>query len=1013
MNRSILLLLIIVFKINWGFAQSNINTVVQNYTTQNGMPSNGIKGLQWDANNNFLWLATEAGIVRFNGTNIKIFNNENVASMGSERMLFMTSAHSKKIFITDIDGKVFSIEQNLPSLIRTPKKQKSPYSGFHYLLNVSEKNFKLNENDSIHDRFSAILDETVSISDTTGVILHNKNLYLIKNSNSSPTLLSTINKPIKNIFKINNKIFIHTQQEITYEFDVTNNQIKSIQPLKINGKLFWNPGMNQPIIVNKEKAWIIYFTNNQFTYELISNQIPQNVFLRCIEYSKENEILFIGTDSKGLYVLKRTALLSKKRKNINPLNRNSYYAQIELSNNAILTNEGDIIEGETPFKDELPIKGKFSFYVSATNDSLLWYRLLTNNTNTSYFSKLNTVTKKTTIYPKIESENVVTFYKNNYYLANHAGIGILDNDTIKYLHKYPSTINLPAYSIEPMANNTLAIATCNGALIFNVETHQLDTIFNIRNTCVRSIWKYNDYVFFGTYGAGFYIWKNGKIKAMPLDKNKYLQYTHCIVKDDENYCWISTNRGLFKASLKELLEVFEKNTSTVYYHYLGEKDGIEMTELNGGCKPCALTLNNKIISFPTMDGILWVDPKRVKPILPSGQIFIDEITVDSTQKNLQYLTSTQLSSSTKDIKIKLAFSAWGNSENVKLEYQLNDTLLWKPVTIGNGSEIELTNLMPGKYYLRIRKMNGFGFNNYSYKVIVFTIAIPWYNKWWFYCILIALLSILIYTFLKIRTVQLEKNAKNLQYKVIEKTKELQQQNEVLEKNNSIKTKLISIISHDIVTPLKFVTVAGKNLLEKRNIMTQNLQQETLQEITNTSQELHLLSTNILNWIKYQNENRRMAKENFLVHELVIQIFSILNSLAKQKNIELINKIDTTLIVHQFYEPLKILIYNLLTNAIHFTEKGQIIVYNLVDTRGDIICVQDQGCGMTKEQIQNILEDTFIITSANVDNKKGHGLGYLIIKDLIKTMGASISIDSEKNKGTKVAIQLGKQPNSKS
>lgn len=89
------------------------------------------------------------------------------------------------------------------------------------------------------------------------------------------------------------------------------------------------------------------------------------------------------------------------------------------------------------------------------------------------------------------------------------------------------------------------------------------------------------------------------------------------------------------------------------------------------------------------------------------------------------------------------------------------------------------------------------------------------------------------------------------------------------------------------------------------------------------------------------------------------------------------------------------------------------MYNLVDTRGDIICVQDQGSGMTKEQIQNILEDTFIITSANVDNKKGHGLGYLIIKDLIKTMGASISIDSEKNKGTKVSIQLGKQPNSKS
>lgn len=1005
MNRFILLFSILLFKVNLTFTQINFNTVVQNYTTQNGMPSNGIKGLQWDATNSFLWLATEDGIVRYNGTNIKEFNNDNIATMGSERMLFITSSHIKEIFITDNDGKVFLIKKNLPSLIYTPPKAKSPYSGFHYLLNISKNIFNRNEDNLSHAKFSAILDEIVSISDTSGLILQQKKLWLIRNTKSAPEFLPTLKDSIINIFKIHDRIFVHTITQKTYELNTTNYQFNIVQSLKVAGKLFWTQGMNLPIMLEKEKAWLINYKNNQFTYELITNQIPQNVFIRCVEYSKENETLFIGTDSKGFYVLKRTALESKKRKTINPLNRNSYYAQVQLNNNAILTNEGDIIEGETPFNGELPIKGKFSFYVSVTNDSLLWYRLLTNNPTTSYFSKYNLMQKTTTVYPNIKSENVVTFYKNKYYFANNEGIAFLDGDTIKYLYKHSS--NLIAYAIEPIANNLLAIATCNGALSYNIETQKLDTIFKPLTACVRNIWKYNDYVFFGTYGDGFYIWKNGKIKPMPLDKNKYLQYTHCIVKDDDNFCWISTNRGLFKASLNELIEVFEKNTNTVYYHYFGEKDGIEMTELNGGCTPCAITLKNKIISFPTMDGLLWVDPKRVKPILPSGQIFIDEIFIDDSLKNLEYLTTTTLHAKTKDIKIKLAFAAWGNSENVKLEYQLNDTLQWKPVTANNGNEIELFNLSPGKYYLRIRKINGFGFNNYSYKEIAFTIATPWYNKWWFYCMLILLLIALIYLLLKIRTVQLEKNARKFQTQVIEKTKELQLQNEILEKNNSIKTKLISIISHDIVTPLKFVTVAGKNLLEKRKLMTEELQQETLQEITNTSQELQLLSTNILNWIKYQNENRRMAKENFLVHELVIQIFSILHSLAKQKNIELLNQIDTSLTVHQYYEPLKILIYNLLTNAIHFTEKGKITVYNLADTKGDIICVKDEGTGMTKEQIQNILEDKFIITSANVDNKKGHGLGYIIIKDLIKTMGANIHIESEKNIGTTVSILLPK------
>ena len=48
-----------------GYSQSDLPSHVQEFTTENGMPSNGIKGLQWDERTNFLWIATEAGIVRF------------------------------------------------------------------------------------------------------------------------------------------------------------------------------------------------------------------------------------------------------------------------------------------------------------------------------------------------------------------------------------------------------------------------------------------------------------------------------------------------------------------------------------------------------------------------------------------------------------------------------------------------------------------------------------------------------------------------------------------------------------------------------------------------------------------------------------------------------------------------------------------------------------------------------------------------------------------------------------
>lgn len=237
-----------------------------------------------------------------------------------------------------------------------------------------------------------------------------------------------------------------------------------------------------------------------------------------------------------------------------------------------------------------------------------------------------------------------------------------------------------------------------------------------------------------------------------------------------------------------------------------------------------------------------------------------------------------------------------------------------------------------------------------------------------------------------------------------KTVELQQKNNELEKNNSINSRLISIISHDIVTPLKFLNVAGKNLLEKKSLMSEELKDETVKEITTTSKELQLLSTNILNWIKYQNENRRLIKEEFNVSELVTQVFGVLQSMAHQKQLALVNNVDTSLVITEYHEPLKILIYNLITNAINFSDKGSIVVSSLNEGK-TIIRVTDEGVGMTTEQINNIMANQIIISSANIDNKKGHGLGFLIIKDLLKMMGASLTIESKKNIGTTVSILL--------
>jgi|CXWL01.1.fsa_nt_gi signal transduction histidine kinase len=992
------------------------NSHVQQYTTDNGLPSNGIKGLEWDEKTGFLWVATEAGIVRFNGVDFRSYTKENMPSIASERMLFMTRNNAGVIYISDMPGNIFSVDQSKPFLWRKGQGNINPYYGNYYLLAVSDTFFRKHAGAPNGSSFSAVTDKIISLSDTACLILKLGTLFYHSIGLNNPVPLPFEKRSFKAIFRINDKCFLINNSNELFLFNTINYTTSPVSitdetgsGLKMkpgNNPIFWEPGMNNPVLVERENAWLFTYHDNRIVAKLIFTGIPSDALIRSIRYSEKNKTLFIGTDSRGLIIFNQTTVATKKRAADKSKNRNSYYSQIELSNGNVLTNEGDVIGDNDSAENSLPIKGKFAYYVSNTADSLIWYSQFNIFLGYYCLHRYNKISGETKVYEKIKSDYVVTSSGSQYYLANTLGVGILEADSVRTLYKYAGkNVGNIMFDIQEIHPGILAIATCSGLFRFNTSNSKLDTIFSKENICVRSIWKYKDYVFFGTYGSGFYIYKNGLIKSMPLDKNKYLLYSHCFVPDDNGYCWISTNRGLFKSSLAGLIKVFDNNTASVYYHYFGKKDGMEMTELNGGCTPCALRLKNNIISFPSMDGLLWVDPEKATPVLPEGDIFIDEILVDNEIKEPVSFSQESLSAKTGEIIIRLAFSAWCNKENIYLEYQLNDTVNWKPVSPGNVSEIRFNNLPSGKYTLRIRKLNGFEFNNYTYKKISFSITTPWTQRWWFYLLCTVTGLGFVGLYLRFRTRQYQIRQRKLEKQVAEKTRELQEQNEILEKNNTIKTRLISIISHDIITPLKFLTVAGKNLLEKRKLMNEGLQQETIQEMTNTSQELQLLSTNILNWIKYQNENRLMAKETFNVHEMVNQVLGLLYSMARQKKLTIDNRVEKELEIHQFYEPLKILSYNLLTNAIHFTEKGTIAVTASKTNDHITITFTDQGIGMSPEQIQRLLADHVIITSANVDNKKGHGLGYLIIKDLIKIMGARLSIESGKGTGTAVSIKM--------
>ncbi|HMU11496.1 MAG TPA: hypothetical protein PKC54_15900, partial [Ferruginibacter sp.] len=154
-------------------AQPALNSNVQQYTTDNGLPSNGIKGLQWDEKTEFLWMATEAGIVRFNGVDFKSYTKENMPQIASERMLFLVQNNTGRIYTSDQPGNIFLIDKSRPVLWKrsTSDNAINPYINQYYLVGVSDTFFKKNAGILKPTGFSSGFSKVIPITDTSCLIL--------------------------------------------------------------------------------------------------------------------------------------------------------------------------------------------------------------------------------------------------------------------------------------------------------------------------------------------------------------------------------------------------------------------------------------------------------------------------------------------------------------------------------------------------------------------------------------------------------------------------------------------------------------------------------------------------------------------------------------------------------------------------------------------------------------------------------------------------------------------------
>ncbi|MBP7554902.1 MAG: hypothetical protein KA821_01460, partial [Chitinophagaceae bacterium] len=511
------------------------------------------------------------------------------------------------------------------------------------------------------------------------------------------------------------------------------------------------------------------------------------------------------------------------------------------------------------------------------------------------------------------------------------------------------------------------------------------------------------------YGQGFYIYMNGVVKKMPLDKQQHLSFTHCFLPDEKGYCWISTNHGLFKTSFSALIAAYENDLPEIYYHYFGKEEGIFNTELNGGCQPCGLKMSSGLFSFPSMNGVVVFDPDALHSPPPSSRIFVDEVIADTMLYQLDNGSLKNLSPFFRDLRFTLSLPHYTNTENIYFSYKLDpyhDN--WHSHDIVRNNVLQFGQLPPGSYKLYLRVRNGFEPDQFQTTVIEFNVLKPWYHSAWFYTVCIAALILMIWSLVRWRTASIAARKRELQLKVDEQTKSIAEQSRQLEKqlvqqeeDNKIKSRLIAIISHDMITPLTFMSLVGKKI---RNAFADNDPNYKLADtLVTVTQELESLTVNMLNWIRFHHEKGQMQPERFELRSLVAGSVEIITTLAAGKGVELQNDIPANTYIEQHKEAIAVIVYNLAMNAMKHTDSGNIRITGQAKDSGYLLTVSDTGKGMTAQLVMLLNTQDSLISEYSIGESKKFQFGFRIIKDLLRIIQGTMKVESEQGRGTQVSI----------
>lgn len=219
-------------------------------------------------------------------------------------------------------------------------------------------------------------------------------------------------------------------------------------------------------------------------------------------------------------------------------------------------------------------------------------------------------------------------------------------------------------------------------------------------------------------------------------------------------------------------------------------------------------------------------------------------------------------------------------------------------------------------------------------------------------------------------------------------------------------QLISTVSHDLKTPLSTI-VGYSELLGNSDVNSK--QSYFIKNIKNSSEYITQLVQDLLDFSQIEAGKITIEKVPFLLPEIIDGVAKSIQTVYKQKNIDLIINVDEKLNTRIVGDPfrLKQILSNIIGNAYKFTEEGfiKISAYTIENDDFFVVSIQDSGIGIEKGN-QKLVFEEFAQANEGIEKKYGGtGLGLSICQKIISILGGSLNLESTFGKGSTFQIQL--------